>query len=217
MLTKISGALCILAVVAMGGSLIFAPGMLRSGSGPGTLIILLCPVSMLIMMWSMRAKRSMNNPQVTLLLAVGATAWSGTIAQGASPLSALRASSAPAAVAAGTTKASTSIAPVTIRSVRVANRKSDEGQRGRIWLVFRNDGISVADEIRFTVHDGYASVTLTVLGTFSPGVLIERRFQNPKPDSFSQSWLQTDAEVNYVHFVDGTSWTQRRSNTKEFE
>ena len=52
MIMKISGALCVVAVLAIVAAFIFAPNMLHNSIV--ALIFLICPISMILMMWSMK-------------------------------------------------------------------------------------------------------------------------------------------------------------------
>lgn len=53
MLMKIAGVLCTLAIGALIGAFFFAPHILRGGLGFGSALFLLCPIAMVMMMWSM--------------------------------------------------------------------------------------------------------------------------------------------------------------------
>ena len=53
MLMRISGILCALVIGAVIAAF-FIPGLLHRGSGFSILLLLLCPVSMVLMMWSMQ-------------------------------------------------------------------------------------------------------------------------------------------------------------------
>jgi hypothetical protein len=100
-------------------------------------------------------------------------------------------------------------APVSITYVRVADLKSDEARRGTIYLSFHNNGTVVADEVRFTVRQGQTITEVRDTGLFSPKVRIDHRLAGGHTLQWSAgSW--SSAAVVYIHFIDGTSWSDER-------
>jgi hypothetical protein len=130
--------------------------------------------------------RSKFRPQNMVIAA--AVAFAGSIA--AAP------SAANAAVAMGN-------APVSINDHLVTDNKG--ATTARFYHRFTNTTGVPADVIRFTVNvgSGDKSQTVTEMGTFSPGVGIDRE------DTFAASSppMIPSCTVTYVHFTDGTSWT----------
>jgi hypothetical protein len=73
----------------------------------------------------------------------------------------------------------------------------------------RNTSAVAADEIRLTVRTRRnRMLNFDVKGTFSPAVDVTRRLERSIGLGFySYSSSRNDCSVNWVHFVDGSSWT----------
>jgi hypothetical protein len=100
--------------------------------------------------------------------------------------------------------------PISINDHLVADQKG--ATTARFYHRFTNDGPVTADLVRFTVYPGNGAKpqVITETGTFSPGVGIDRE-DNLGPNNLHVGAGMPSCTVSYVHFTDGTSWTDPSS------
>ncbi len=77
-------------------------------------------------------------------------------------------------------------------------------------VTFRNGAPSAADEVRLTIRPRRKkALSFDLKGTFEPQVEVKRRVERSVGFGlYSYSSADNDCAVEYVHFVDGTSWTR---------
>jgi hypothetical protein len=90
-------------------------------------------------------------------------------------------------------------------SVGLTHSKS---QAPVLYLKFHNLTQVPADTVRFLVDlgPGNDKKTITETGHFHPGVTIERTYRLGHHEHTGPSPAGPQAVVEYVHFIDGTSW-----------
>jgi hypothetical protein len=74
-----------------------------------------------------------------------------------------------------------------------------------VVISFTNDRLVAADEVSFTIEYGGRSEHVTDKGVFSPDVPVEHGF-NGLYDARYRGPTPTRCSVDYVHFLDGSSW-----------
>ncbi len=101
-------------------------------------------------------------------------------------------------------------APVTITDCRGGIASLELVEVAAYDVSLRNTALVAADEIRLTIQARRKnSLTFDLKGTFDPGSDAKRRVQRSVGFGlYSYSSATNECSVEFVHFVNGTSWSK---------
>jgi hypothetical protein len=102
----------------------------------------------------------------------------------------------------------TAAQPIRIDDCRILNSRSFVSAYGPVVVTFTNERRVPADEVSFTIEYGGRTERFIDKGAFSPDVRIEHAF-NGFYDANYRGPTPTRCGVDYVHFSDGSSWSQQ--------
>jgi hypothetical protein len=112
---------------------------------------------------------------------------------------------APAAIAA--TEPSP---PITVSDCRGGIASLELIEVAAYDVTFRNTAAVTADDVRLSIPYGRNGkrVSFDLHGTFAPGIDVARALRKTVGAGlYSYEKTANDCRVEYVHFIDGTSWT----------
>ncbi len=103
-------------------------------------------------------------------------------------------------------------APVAISDCRGGIASLELVEIAAYDVTFRNTSTAVADEIRFRIAYGRSkSIDFDIKGAFNPNVDVKRRLSHSVGIGlYTYTSSANTCTVQYVHFVDGSSWGQPR-------